>query len=128
MSVMGSIFTKVFDEGTVDGCATQAGLAGRRSAAMGPLTFPQPVDVEAILRRIAAKRSEPLNWRKSIVDLMKLLGLDSSLTSRRELAYELGYAGSVDDTGAMNMWLHREVMHKLAESNPKTLNAIGGEA
>lgn len=130
MSVMGSIFTKVFDQETMDGCAAQTALAAKdnqRSAAMGPLTFPQPVDVDAILRRIASRRSEPLHWRKSIVDLMKLLSLDSSLASRRELAYELGYAGSVDDTAAMNMWLHREVMRKLSESSPKVLNSLAGE-
>src|SRR5690242_20389277 len=98
MSVMGSIFTKVFDEAAIEGCAAQAGFSGRggqRSAAMGPLTFPQPIDVDAVLKTIAAKRREPLNWRTSIVDLLKLLGLDSSVASRRELAYELGYVGSV---------------------------------
>lgn len=130
MSVLGSIFTKVFDQETLDGCAAQTAVAGgnQRSAAMGPLTFPQPVDVDAILHRIAAKRGDPLNWRKSIVDLMKLLGLDSSLASRRELAYELGYSGSLDDTATMNVWLHREVMRKLSGSNPKVLDALGGEA
>jgi hypothetical protein len=131
MSVMGSIFTKVFDQETLEGCGAQTALAARdnqRSAAMGPLTFPQPIDIDAILRRIAAKRGDVLNWRQSIVDLMKLLGLDSSLAARRELADELGYAGSIDDTATMNMWLHREVMRKLAASSPKLLNALGGEA
>jgi hypothetical protein len=63
-----------------------------------------------------SKNSEQLNWKTSIVDLMKLLGLDSSLTARKQLAAELGYTGSTDDSAAMNMWLHKEVMRKLAEN------------
>lgn len=74
------------------------------------------VDVVAILTEMQSKAGQPLNWRQSIVDLMKLLGIDSSLTARKELAKELGYAGSTDDSATMNIWLHKQVMTKLAEN------------
>lgn len=74
------------------------------------------VDVPAKLDGMAASHSEQLNWRTSIVDLLKLLGLDSSLQSRKDLASELGCpAEQMADSAQMNMWLHRTVMHKLAE-------------
>lgn len=79
----------------------------------------QAVDVEAVLESLAAKNSQKLNWRTSIVDLMKLLELDSSLSNRKELAKELGYSGDPGDSAAMNVWLHKQVMAKLAESGGK---------
>jgi hypothetical protein len=78
------------------------------------------VDVAAKLDALAASHTaETLNWRTSIVDLLKLLGLDSSLAKRKELAAELNYTGSTDDSAAMNMWLHKAVMKKLAENGGK---------
>jgi hypothetical protein len=77
------------------------------------------VDVEAVLTQMQANHSEQLNWRTSIVDLMKLLGLDSSLSARKELASELHYTGNTEDSAAMNMWLHKQVMQKLAENGGK---------
>ena len=75
------------------------------------------IDVEALLtQKLHAKGDPDLNWRTSIVDLMKLLDLDSSLANRSELATELGYTGAKDGSAEMNMWLHREVMRKLAVS------------
>ena len=74
------------------------------------------VDVAQKLEALAANHGETLNWRTSIVDLLKLLGLDSSLTARKELAEELHYTGSTDDSAAMNTWLHSAVMKKLAEN------------
>lgn len=74
----------------------------------------QPVDVEGVLEGLAAGQSQKLNWRTSIVDLMKLLGLDSSLSNRQALAKELQYSGDLNDSAAMNVWLHRQVMNKLA--------------
>ena len=91
----------------------QAGLAGPTSAAG------QPVDVEAVLTGLASKRQETLNWRESIVDLMKLLDLDSSLSARKTLAQELSYTGDTNDSAKMNIWLHREVMQKLATNGGK---------
>jgi uncharacterized protein with von Willebrand factor type A (vWA) domain len=74
------------------------------------------VDVEAVLEKLAAEKGQKLNWRSSIVDLMKLLDLDSSLENRKELARELGYTGSTNDSATMNIWLHKQVMRKLAEN------------
>jgi hypothetical protein len=72
------------------------------------------VDVEAVLSKMASENKEKLDWRRSIVDLMKLLKLDSSLATRKELAKDLGYSGDMNDSAKMNMWLHKQVMHKLA--------------
>lgn len=77
------------------------------------------MDVNAVLNDLAAKNSEQLDWKKSIVDLMKLVGMDSSLTSRKELAKELGYTGDSSDSATMNVWLHKQVLKKLAENGGK---------
>jgi hypothetical protein len=83
-----------------------------------------PVDVMAILDKIDDATDEKLDWSTSIVDLMKLLKLDSSLTARKTLAKELGFTGDTHDSAAMNVWLHKAVMTKLAENGgivPKDL-------
>ncbi len=100
---------------------TQADIpSGAGSAAPMPTSQGQPsVDVEAVLSDLQSKSHERLNWRTSIVDLMKLLGLDSSLAARKELAKELNYTGNTEDSAAMNMWLHKQVMRKLAENGGK---------
>ena len=77
------------------------------------------VDVEAVLEARAANNPQKLNWRSSIVDLMKLLDIDSSLENRRELARELGYTGSTEDTATMNVWLHKRVMEELRKNGGK---------
>jgi hypothetical protein len=77
------------------------------------------VDVEAILSAEAAQAGQALNWRTSIVDLMKLLGIDSSLANRKELAQELGYTGALDGSAEMNIWLHKAVMRELAANGGK---------
>ena len=79
----------------------------------------QSVDVDAVLTQMASKNSEKLDWKKSIVDLMKLVGMDSSLQSRKELATELGYTGDKNDSAAMNVWLHKQVLRKLSENGGK---------
>ncbi|MET0986318.1 MAG: DUF3597 domain-containing protein [Steroidobacteraceae bacterium] len=79
----------------------------------------EPVDVEAVLQGLASKNSQQLNWRTSIVDLMKLLDLDSSLQNRKELAKELGYTGDTNDSATMNIWLHKQVMRQLAANGGK---------
>ena len=100
--------------------ATRAPNAGGPTAsAQGAVGAGQPVDVEAVLNDMARNHSEKLNWRTSIVDLMKLLGLDSSLAARKSLAQELHYSGDMNDSAAMNMWLHRQVMTKLAQNGGK---------
>jgi hypothetical protein len=85
-----------------------------------PSALPQgSVDVEAVLKDMASKNKQNLDWRHSIVDLMKLLNLDSSLTARKELAQELGYTGALTGSADMNTWLHKQVMRKLAENGGK---------
>ena len=77
------------------------------------------VDVAAIMDKLAAQSKEKLDWRKSIVDLMKLLNLDSSLAARKQLAQELHFTGNTNDSASMNIWLHQQVMTKLAENGGK---------
>lgn len=76
----------------------------------------QSIDVSAVLSLLAQKSHEKLNWQTSIVDLMKLLSLDSSLAARKQLAQELKYSGDIHDSAKMNTWLHQQVMKKLAEN------------
>ena len=84
-----------------------------------PATPGTPVDVTSILDKLAASNKEKLDWRHSIVDLMKLLNLDSSLAARKELAGELHFTGDKNDSASMNIWLHKQVMTKLAENGGK---------
>ncbi|MDM0052931.1 DUF3597 domain-containing protein [Variovorax sp. J22R115] len=103
---------------------TSTGASATAPAGNAPTSPAAPVamsevDVEGMLDGLAAKSSEKLNWKTSIVDLMKLLGLDSSLAARKELAQELHFAGDVNDSAAMNVWLHRQVMTKVAANGGK---------
>lgn len=79
----------------------------------------QPVDVSAVLDKAVAGKGHKLDWRRSIVDLLKAIDVDSSLSSRKQLAHELGYTGSTDDSAAMNIWLHKAVIKKLADNGGK---------
>jgi hypothetical protein len=79
----------------------------------------QQVDIGETLDKLAASKTEKLDWRHSIVDLMKLVGMDSSLAARKDLADDLKYTGDKSDSATMNMWLHKEVMRKLAENGGK---------
>lgn len=91
-----------------------------QAQAAAPASAPQQqVDVTQILDDMQAKAGQQLNWRTSIVDLLKLLGLDSSLQARKELAAELHYTGDTNDSATMNIWLHKQVMNKLAENGGK---------
>ena len=99
-----------------------AGQGGTQTQTAPPQTQApaQPVDVEAVLSQIAREKGNPdLNYKTSIVDLMKLLGMDSSLENRKELATELGYQGEKDGSAEMNIWLHKEVMRQLAAHGGK---------
>ncbi|WP_447726386.1 DUF3597 domain-containing protein [Sphingomonas koreensis] len=80
---------------------------------------PQEVDIEAVLVELDGSDGRDLNWRTSIVDLMKLVGLESSLAERKELAQELGYTGALDGSAEMNIWLHKRVMQELAANGGK---------
>ena len=79
-----------------------------------------------MLTQLASQNKEKLDWRKSIVDLMKLLNLDSSLSARKELAKELNYSGDTNDSATMNIWLHKQVMIKLAENGGKVPDSLKG--
>jgi|SRR5580700_3634193 hypothetical protein len=129
MSILGNIVSAIFHRA---GASSPAPAQGAPAAPTGspasgspaaspaspsmPLEPGTRVDVEAVLTKLAAASKERLDWRKSIVDLMKLLNLDSSLTARKELAHELHYSGDTNDSATMNIWLHAQVMHKLAEN------------
>ena len=130
-----SIFTKIKDaifgsKAEARPTAPASPPPGSRtpSAGTAPTAAPQKpaqapaqpaVDVEAVLTKMAADNGQKLNWRTSIVDLMKLVGMDSSLENRKELARELGYTGDQNDSAAMNIWLHKRVMKELAAHGGK---------
>jgi len=84
-----------------------------------PAVPAKAVDVAAILDGLAAKNPEKLDWKKSIVDLMKLVGMDSSFKARKQLAQELNYSGDPNDSASMNIWLHKQVLIKLSENGGK---------
>jgi hypothetical protein len=154
MSIFRDMMSRIFRGSTMGakaaepapqaGTASQGGTApgpedaGRRGGQAAPSPTPQagpvpsapvpdqPVDVEAVLTRMAEGAGQRLDWRHSIVDLMKLLGLDSSLGQRKELAQELGYQGALDGSAEMNLWLHRAVMRRLAENGGRVPEDLKG--
>lgn len=111
-----SIFSKIKDAIFGKAAQAQPAPAPEAAAPAAPAPAPQPVDIVPILEEAARIYGQPTNWRTSIVDLMKLCGLDSSLSNRKELATELGYTGDMNDSATMNIWLHKQVMNKLAEN------------
>ena len=122
--IMGAIFGHHAEAAPAGGGAPAAGgsaPAGSPAAAptSAPAAAPQSVDVAAIVDKAAAAKHEKLEWRTSIVDLMKALDIDSSLSARKELAKELGYTGDTNDSASMNIWLHKQVMTKLAANGGK---------
>ena len=122
MSLFGKIKDAIF--GGKAAAAPAQSAQPDPAAAATPAAAPPPqaiseVDVEAILNDLSAKSEQTLNWRTSIVDLMKLLGLDSSLAERKSLAQEFGYTGALDGSAEMNIWLHKQVMRELAANGGK---------
>ena len=124
--IMGAIFGSHASATPASGGAAPAGGApagGSAPASAAPASAPAApmgsVDVAAIVDKAAAATGEKLAWRTSIVDLMKALNIDSSLTARKELAHELGYTGDTNDSATMNIWLHKQVMAKLAANGGK---------
>lgn len=101
-----------------------SGSTASAAAPAGGGTAMAQVDVEKVVSEYASKKKEKLDWRKSIVDLMKVLDLDSSLKNRQELAKELGYTGDMNDSAKMNIWLHKQVMTKLAENGGKVPDSL----
>jgi hypothetical protein len=112
--IMGAIFGTKAEAATAD--ASSGAPAGGTATTAAPA---QSIDIVPILEKAAAAKKEKLNWRTSIVDLMKVLDLDSSLGARKELAKELGYTGDTNDSAKMNVWLHKQVMIKVAANGGK---------
>ena len=119
MSILGDMFGKVF--GATPAQAAEAAPAPQAAAPAATAAAPvaPAVDYEAVLDAMNENNPETLDWRSSIVDLLKVLGMDSSLAARKLLAQELNYHGNVNDSGAMNVWLHQQVMAKFAENGGK---------
>ena len=127
MGILSNIFAKIFPNAKAEEAGRAASepsyipanvQASAAAAAAAPAPM-QEVDVEALLDDMASKNPQKLNWKTSIVDLMKLLDLDSSIGERKALAKELGYTGDTADSASMNIWLHRQVMNKLAANGGK---------
>ena len=129
MSIFDTIKEKIFGQAAPAAPAAPVAAAAPVDAAPAAETAaPAPVldesqtgtvDVEQMLESIASNYPGKPNWRYSIVDLLTILGIDSSLSARRQLAAELGYTGDTSDTATMNTWLHKQVMRKLAENGGK---------
>jgi Domain of unknown function (DUF3597) len=127
MSIFGSIMSAIFPhanaapapQSSAPGASPSSSSAAPSAPAPAGSSASAPVDVAAILTKLAAQNKEQLDWKHSIVDLMKLLNLDSSLSARKALATELHYTGNESDTATMNVWLIQQVMQKLAENGGK---------
>ncbi|MBO1361304.1 DUF3597 domain-containing protein [Acetobacter sacchari] len=123
MSIFGSIVSAIFGHAKAAEAPASAPAATSATPDAAPAAAPSapaaPVDVDAVLTDLAAKAGQPLNWKESIVDLLKLLNLDSSLAARKQLATELHYTGDENDSATMNVWLIKEVRQKLAENGGK---------
>ena len=140
MGLLSNLISKIFSHAPATAVATAPAAAGApaaqptvatqptATAAPAPAAAPMPsapkpapptVDIAAVMEGLAAKNAEKLDWKRSIVDLMKLVGMDSSLSARKELATELHYTGDTNDSASMNVWLHKEVLRKLAENGGK---------
>jgi hypothetical protein len=117
--IMGAIFGSNAEAAPAAGGAAAGGAAAGGAAAGGSAAPAATVDVAPILDKAVAAKGEKLAWRTSIVDLMKALDIDSSFTARKELAKELGYTGDSNDSASMNIWLHKQVMTKLAANGGK---------
>ena len=132
MSIFGNIMSSIFGHAKAASAQSSSTTPGKPSApaatsaktAAAPVAAKTQVDVAAVLTDLASKKKEKLDWRHSIVDLMKVLDLDSSLSVRKELAKELNYTGQTKDTAAMNVWLHKQVMIKLAENGGKVPDSL----
>ena len=117
-------------KGTSAPAASTATAASPSAASAGTSTVSaaaKPIskaDVETILVKLADEHDEDYDWKRSIVDLMKLLKLDSGLGARKQLAQELGYTGALDGSAEMNVWLHKQVMTKLAETGGKVPDSL----
>src|SRR3954471_2514471 len=129
MGLFNNLMSKIFGHASATPAVASTTSASAGAPATAPGTAPAgapaataappQVDVAAVLNGLAAKNPEKLDWKHSIVDLMKLVGMDSSLSARKELAKDLHYSGDMNDSATMNVWLHKEVLRKLSENGGK---------
>ena len=131
MGLLSNLMSKIFSHSgttvavtsgaSAPSSATPSTATAQPSAppAAAPAVPAKAVDVAAILDGLAAKNPEKLDWKKSIVDLMKLVGMDSSFKARKQLAQELNYTGDPNDSASMNVWLHKQVLMKISENGGK---------
>jgi hypothetical protein len=120
MSIFGKIMGAIFGSHPASAAPAGGGPSGSAPAGAAPSGSAPAVDVASIVdAAVAAHKGEKLEWRTSIVDLMKALDIDSSLAARKDLAKELGYSGDMNDSASMNVWLHKQVMSKLAANGGK---------
>lgn len=133
MSIFGDIVNKLFHKANPDAAppATEATPDPAAAQAASPDAAPAPapladVDVGAVMDQLVAENGQTLNWRTSIVDTLKALGVDSSLEHRKQLAQELKYDGDTNDSASMNIWLHKQVMAALAANGGKLPADLAG--
>ena len=125
MSIFGSILHKIFGAAPAEAAPAQTEAAPTAPApapdapASVPVEVAEKVDIVAVLDALDEKNPETLDWRVSIVDLLKVLGLDSSLAARKKLAAELKYDGDAEDSASMNIWLHQKVIALVAANGGK---------
>jgi hypothetical protein len=128
MGIFTSIKEAIFGKAKAKPAPVPEAVGAPAPEAAAPQPQPAPVveevDIEAVLTEMAEEDDRDLNWRSSIVDLMKLVGMESSLAERKELAQELGYTGDLDGSAEMNIWLHKRVMRELAENGGKVPAAM----
>ena len=124
MGLFANLLSKVFGQQAAVASVPSKSPGAAAPEAAGATAPAAAVDVTAILDDLASKNPEKLDWRKSIVDLMKLVGMDSSLASRKELAKDLNYTGDTGDSAAMNIWLHKVVIRKIADNGGKVPNEL----
>ena len=144
MGLLSNLISKIFSHSSPATAAATGGTSAAPAAApsiasaqpasasaaapppAAPAAPAKAVDVAAILDGLAAKNPEKLDWKKSIVDLMKLVGMDSSFGARKQLAQELNYTGDPNDSASMNVWLHKQVLIKIAENGGKVPEELLG--
>jgi Domain of unknown function (DUF3597) len=124
MGLFSNLLSKVFGQQAAATTPPSQAPGAATPPAPGGSASPAAVDVTAILDDLASKNPEKLDWRRSIVDMMKLVGMDSSLAARKELAKELDYTGDTSDSAKMNIWLHKVVIKKIADNGGKVPNEL----